>query len=224
MGQDGEVALFQIADVVGEGRQRDGVGAEIHLALAFADRQRAAAPGADQKVLVAVEQEAQREGAFQALQHGVDGVLGRLAALQLARHQMGDRLRVGLAFEDDALGFQLGAQLAVVLDDAVVDDRQPRRRMRMGIGLCRRAMGRPAGVADADRALQRMVGEPCCEVDQLALGAQARQRPVFQRGDAGGIIAAIFEPLQRVDETVGHLFAADDADNSAHGLVPGLAG
>ena len=56
------------------------------------------------------------------------------------------------------------------------------------------------------------------------LAAQARQRPVFQRGDAGGIIAAIFEPLQRVDETVRHLFAADDADDSAHGLVPGLAG
>ena len=59
---------LQIGDRVGEGRQRDGVGAEEHLALAVADRQRRAVAGADDQVLVALEHDGQRKGALQPLQ------------------------------------------------------------------------------------------------------------------------------------------------------------
>ena len=41
---------------------------------------------------------------------------------------------------------------------------------------------------------------------------------VFERGDAGGIIAAIFEPLQRVDEQPRDRTAPENADNAAHDL------
>ena len=72
---DRPVAVLEIGDRVGEGRQRDGVGAEEHLALAMADGERRAVAGADDQVLVAGEHDGQRKGAFQPLQrlgHGLD--------------------------------------------------------------------------------------------------------------------------------------------------------
>ena len=71
------VAFLQIADGVGEGRERDGVGAEIHLAVAIADRERRALARADQEVVLAGEQEGEREGAAQLRQRGGDCLGGR---------------------------------------------------------------------------------------------------------------------------------------------------
>jgi hypothetical protein len=47
---------------------------------------------------------------------------------------------------------ELGLQRLVVLDDAVVDHRDAARRVEVGVGVAvvRRAVGRPAGVPDAD--------------------------------------------------------------------------
>ena len=54
-----------------------------------------------------------------------------------------------------ALGLELRADNAIVLDDAVVDepDATAGVRMRMGVGLGRRPVRRPTGMGDADRAL-----------------------------------------------------------------------
>jgi hypothetical protein len=38
-------------------------------------------------------------------------------------------------------------------------DREPVSRVRMRVGLVRPAVGRPAGVADADRAIERLARE-----------------------------------------------------------------
>ena len=78
------VALLQVADRVGERRERDRVRAEIHLAVAIADRERRALARADQEILLALEQEREREGAAQARQRGLHG-LGRRAALRSSR-------------------------------------------------------------------------------------------------------------------------------------------
>jgi hypothetical protein len=63
--------------------------------------------------------------------------------------------------------------------------------------------------------LERLAREPSLEVAELTLGATARQRAPFQRRDASRIIAAIFEPLERVDELACHRLTAKNADNSA---------
>ena len=39
---------------------------------------------------------------------------------------------------------------------------------------------------------------------------------VLDGGDAGGIVAAIFEPLQRVDQLFGDRPFAEDANDAAH--------
>ena len=82
-----------------EGRERDGVGAQKHLAVAVADRKRAAAARRDQKIVLAGEEHGERERAFEALQR-----LGhRLDRLQAAVERHGDQMRddlgVGLAGE-----------------------------------------------------------------------------------------------------------------------------
>jgi hypothetical protein len=41
---------------------------------------------------------------------------------------------------------------------------------------------------------------------------------VLQRGDAGGIVAAIFEALERIDHLWRGRLMADDADYAAHRL------
>ena len=96
-GHDGPVAVFQVADGVGEGRQRDRIGAEIHLAFAVADRERRALPRADQEIVFACEQEGQSESAAQPRQRRLHRVDRRPAPLlHLLADQMGDDLGVGL--------------------------------------------------------------------------------------------------------------------------------
>ena len=123
-----------------------------------------------------------------------------LPLLHLVGDQMRDHLGVGLARELRAGLFQFVAQLAEILDDAVVHHRDPVGRVRMRVALGRLAVGRPAGVADADGAVERRLAQPVFQIAQLALGAAARQRAAFQRRHARGVIAAIFEALERVDQ------------------------
>ena len=87
------VAVLEIGDRIGEGRERNGVGAEEHLALAMADRERRPVAGADDQVVVALEHDGEREGAPQPLQRGVGRLDGICAARQLARRPDGRRPR-----------------------------------------------------------------------------------------------------------------------------------
>ena len=133
---------------------------------------------------------------------------------------MRDHLGVGLAGELRAVLLQLVAQLAEILDDAVVHDRELVGGVRMRVVLGRLAVGRPAGVADADGALQRLALQPRFEIAELALGAAARQRAAFKRRDAGGIVAAVFQALERIDELPRHRLTAENPNNPAQVVYP----
>ena len=109
-------------------------------------------------------------------------------------------LGIGLGLEDRPLFLERLAQLAEILDDAVVNHGDVFGRVRMRVVLGRLAVGGPAGVADAGVALERFGIQPLFEVLQLALGAAARKVTAFQRGDPCEIIAAIFKPLERIDQ------------------------
>ena len=98
---------------------------------------------------------------------------------------MGDHLGVGLGRELDALLLQLLAQLAEILDDAVVHHGDLVGRVRMGVDLVRSAVGRPAGVADSAQAGERLARETLFEILELAFGAAAREVTALQGSDAG---------------------------------------
>src|SRR3546814_6326126 len=58
------------------------------------------------------------------------------------------------------------------------------------------------------------------EVGELALGAAAVDRPVAQRGNARGIVAAILQTLQAVEQQGRHRRLAENTDNATH--APGI--
>ncbi len=118
----------------------------------------------------------------------------RLEALrEEMRRQHPHRLGVGVGPEHVAQRGELAAQGLEILDDAIVHDSDPVGGDRMGIGLGRQAMRRPAGVPDADHPLYRLVIEPPGEVDELAFRSPAFDASVDQRPDSGRIVPAIFE-------------------------------
>ncbi len=98
-GHDRPIALFEIGDAAGQRRQRQRVRADEHLAIAIADRQRAAAAGADQQIVLAGEQEDEREGAFEPRQGLRHRLLRRQSLIEEMRRQDRHRLGVGLGLE-----------------------------------------------------------------------------------------------------------------------------
>ncbi len=190
------VAVFEIADHIGERPERDRIRTQIHFAVAVTDRQRRAVAGADQQIVVAGEDEPERERAAQFRQRRPHRFDRLDALLQQIVDQMQNDLGIGLGLEDRPLFFERFAQLAEILDDAVVNHGDAFGRMRMRIVLGRLAVSCPAGVPDPGVAFERFGSQPLFEVLQLALGAAAREVAAFERGDACGIIAAIFEPLE----------------------------
>jgi hypothetical protein len=69
---------------------------------------------------------------------------------------------------------------------------------------------------DPDIAGRRIIGENADEIDQLALGTAADHLIVVKRADPGAVIAAIFHPLEAIDQTVCYAVRAYNADNAAH--------
>ncbi len=72
-----DVAFLQIGHAIGEGTDGQGVRADEHLAIAMADHQRAAAPGAQHQPLLAFDQHRQGVGALQPRQGGLERGQGR---------------------------------------------------------------------------------------------------------------------------------------------------
>src|SRR5262245_39255695 len=133
---------------------------------------------------------------------------------------MRDDLGVGVGRELVAEAAQPGAHLLVVLDDAVVHHRDPARDVRVGVPFRGHAVRRPAGVADADRAVQAP-GE-LFQLGNPAAGANTLHGAVDD-GDAGRVVAAILEAAQALDQDRHDVSGGYGSDDSAHtGSFPGL--
>ena len=114
----------------------------------------------------------QGEGTVQALDHV--GECGRQVTgfLKLGGDQVGGNLGIGLRGKFCACGHQLSLELIEVFDDSVVNQRQLGGRatdVRVSISICRRPVGCPAGVTNANVGIwQRVVGDLVDEVVELA--------------------------------------------------------
>src|SRR6266849_2919538 len=117
-------------------------------------------------------------------------------------NQVGDDFGIGFGHELVALGAQALAHLFVVLDDAVVHHRHTAGNVRMRVLLRRHAVGGPARMRDPD-----VPGE----------GPRARRHSVEDR-DPGGVVAAILEPLQPLDEDGNDVTLGYRPDYSAHAV------
>ena len=124
------------------------------------------------------------------------------------------------------LAHELLLELGVVLDDAVVDDGDVARTVEVGVGVDRlgRAVGGPARVADARTEARR---------SRCALHAQRRDRlgafggaarpPRLTRaheGDARGVVAAVLQALESLEQRRQGVGGSYDPDDAAHGAQP----
>ena len=139
----------------------------------------------------------------------------RGAALQLTVDQVRDHFGVGLALELAALGDQLVAQRLEILDDAVVDQRHFAGGVRMGIA----SVGAP-WVAQRVWAMpirpgERMLRQPVPRLASLP-SARRRSSSPSSNGDAGRVIAAVFEALEALEQPRGDVGLARGYQQSAH--------
>ena len=195
--------LKRFTGVPDEGRD---VGAEVVGSRPEADHQGAVAPGTHHDPgLVGVDRQ-QGEGAVQAgdrLEHGgrevVRAVVGR-------RHQMGSNLSVGLGGERNALLEQLGLERVEVLDDPVVDERQPAvgpAEVGVGVVVGGSTVSGPTGMADGRRRLrQRLGGDGVLKVDELPRTLAEGDVVSVDDGHPGGVVAPVLQPGQPLHDDV----------------------
>jgi len=71
-------------------------------------------------------------------------------------------------------------------------------------------------MADAGMTGERFGVQSRFEVFQLAFGAAPLEMIAFQRGDACGIVTAIFAAFERIHNLIRDRTAPENADNAAH--------
>ncbi len=139
--------------------------------------------------------------------------------LQATGNQMGDDFAVGRRAEDVAFGFESLLERAKIFDHAVMSDRQDLlpAEMRMGVVVGRGAVRGPAGVADADRAGGRVIGQLGFEqVDPAGRFDEGEFALRRDCDDARAIVAAIFEPSKSFQQKLDCGPMADITDDATH--------
>ena len=112
---------------------------------------------------------------------------------------------VRLTDEHDALPDQLRLEHREVLDDPVVDHRDPSiaAGMRVRVAVGGAAMGGPAGVPDAGgRRRQRVVRQSLLELRQFPGALRDHQAVWTLQRDAGGVVAPVLQPPQALQDHV----------------------
>ena len=112
--------------------------------------------------------------------------------LRLAVNQVSDNFGIGFAAHREARRLELGSQLQVVLDDAVVHDGDRAGRMGVRVDLRRATMCGPAGVPDSDRTREGMLRQRLLEVAELTDGADDLDAVLCVDGQSRRIIAPVF--------------------------------
>src|SRR5262249_7043589 len=139
-------------------------------------------------------------GALELVQGLADGL--DQVAVEVVGDELGNHFGVGVALEDDALGLELALEGGVVFDDAVVDDGDLAVGAEVGVGVAvgGRAVGGPAGVADAVAAGGGALVQVLGQVGDAA-GALAQVEAVAGQGrQAGAVITAVFQAPQPLAE------------------------
>jgi hypothetical protein len=70
-----------------------------------------------------------------------------------------------------------------------------------------------------DEAVEVGVSEPSFEAGKAAFDAEDARFAAIANGDAGGIVAAILEAAQAIEEDAFRILFTDVTDDSAHGFA-----
>ena len=218
--QDHHLLVVEKRHVSGVLKNRRDVGGDEPLVLAEADDdRRAVAHRNNFFVIVCGEQDDRKQPAQPA--HRAEHRVFQAVALRLLFDQVRDDLGVGLGDERVPLLLQLFLQLEIVLDDAVVDDHQAPAAVavRVSVLFSGAPVRRPTRMAEAVDAVDRIFRDDLFEVGELAGTTTNVDETAADDGDAGRIVAAIFEPPQPFDQNRDDGLGTDVTDDAAHDCV-----
>ena len=216
----GDVALFEVHDPPRVGQDRGHVRGQERLAVADAHDERHVHPRTDEPLGLAAMEDHERVGADRAAQ-GLPHGLGHVPVIGLL-DEMGDDLGVRLGVESVARRRQLGAQLDEVLDDPVVDDRQLAAavEVRVRVEVAGPPVGGPARVRETRSGVGRAVAERRPQLGDLARALLDEEVALGRdERDAGGVVAAVLEAREPVEEDRSGVPEPDIADDAAHALT-----
>ena len=139
---------------------------------------------------------------------------------------MGNDLGIGFRLKAHTSCRELFAQGPMVFNDPVLNNRNPATAITVGVGvvLLRLAMGRPAGVADPAKPGRTLTAHTNAEVVQLSFRTKTMQILALQRGNARGVVAAVFQLPKSFQQERGRISRTDHRNDSAHTKKPGCAG
>ena len=184
------------------------------FALAHHDGRVFAGAHDDTRLGVAHNRDAIRASqAISRLAHGLE----QIAVVGLF-NQMGNDFGVGLAREHVSATDELFFERGIVLNDAIMHHGDIIRagRMRVRVILARFAVGCPARMANAARAVDVHAlnhGFKAGDLANLVLHVEAQRR---LHGDARRIVAAVFHALQAANQNVLRLQASGVSNDAAH--------
>ena len=193
----GDLAVVWKLHAAGLGEEGCEVRCEEILPFAEPDDHRRPLAHADEMVRVVVMDEHEGEVPFE-LRVGRAHRLDEVAVVGVLE-QVHDDFRVGLRRERVARRLELVAQLAIVLDDSVQDDRHLAvvtrgQRMRVQLGdaaVCRPARVPEAGGRDGGVGAGRLLQER-----EVSDSANVLEAVLFQESDAGRVITPVLEALK----------------------------
>ena len=223
----GNLLVLEVNDLLRVLHDGRGVAAEVELLLstgvgADTNHQRRPLAGAHQLVGMVLLQDGYGIGADDVLQGALHGgeevaLLGLLRILDELHQHLG----VGVGAEVVALLLQLGAQRLVVLDDAVVHQREilALAQVRVGVHRVGLAVGGPTRMGDTDAAGSVLGGTLLLQRSHLA-GSLVHIQVAFgvDHTDAGRVIAAIFQSMKTLYQNGIGLCFSDISYNSTHSL------
>jgi len=131
---------------------------------------------------------------------------------------MSQDLRVGLRSKGMTLTDELIPQLLKILDDPVMNERQfpALIEVRVGIFVGHLPVGRPPGVSDAGGSVGWFALNQLRQARDAARALAQLHHTVFHRRDARGVVPAIFQPAQTVQQDRSRFCIADISDYPAH--------
>ena len=114
--------------------------------------------------------------------------------------------------------FELRAERQIIFDDAVVHKHQAPAcvEMRMSVLVGHAAMSSPARMTDTEMAVRRICRDDLGQIGDASDGLSHFDASAVERGDACGIVAAIFETPQAIEQDRNCLCPADVTNNAAH--------
>ena len=215
-GELGQLAVLEHDGAAGMTEDRRNIGSNEVLAVAQPEHQWRRRLGGDQLVGLGLREHHDRERPAQ-FEHRLAHRLGQAhAGAHPLLDEMRDEFGVGLGTQLMTASDQLRAQFDVVLDDAVMNDRNRARLVRMGIALRGTPMRRPSRVANSDRSLKRRAIKRAAQVLELADRAADFHPGAADRRDAGRVVAAILQARERSEQNRHRLRRAHVSDYSAH--------